>query len=76
MIFNGIFLAAFQEIGVVDAVFAGKLHASDTQGVFLGDGDLGFHDTEEVTFLRLEHNLIHLIRCSYEYKAVILSGAT
>ena len=72
MILNGIFLAAFQEIGVVDTVFAGKLHASDTQSVFLGDGDLGFQDTEEVTFLRLEHNLIHLVGCSYEYKAVIL----
>ena len=52
----------------MDTVFAGKLHASDTQGVFLGDGDLGFQDTEEVTFLRLEHNLIHLVGCSYEYK--------
>lgn len=57
---------------MVDAVFAGKLHAADTQGVFLGDGDLGFQDTEEVSLLRLEHNLIHLVGCSYEYKAVIL----
>ena len=57
---------------MVDPVFAGKLHAANTHSVFLSDGDLGFHDTEEVTLFRLEHNLIHLVRCSYEYKAVIL----
>ena len=44
---NSILLAAFQEVGMVDAVFAGKLHAADTHGVFPGDGDLGFHDTEK-----------------------------
>lgn len=46
---DGVFLAAFQEVGVVDAVFAGEFHAADAHGVFLGNGDLSFHDTEEVS---------------------------
>ena len=71
MIGNSVFLAAFQEVGMVDAVFAGKLHAADAHGVFLGDRNLGFHDAEEVAFFCLEYYLIHLVCRTYEYQTVI-----